>query len=117
MFLKKSLLFTTALALLMFAGQASAQVSLTLGEGGSAGTVSGAGTEITVDVSQMGVDASVNAIQVVFDIDWLLIRPYSVVLLAFFLTVGNKGFPLSIPPGGTYRCPQVPVLPLPQLQM
>ena len=68
MFLKKSLLFTTALALLMFVGQASAQVSLSLGEGGSA-TVSGAGTEITVNVSQMGVTQSVNAIQVVFDIN------------------------------------------------
>ena len=68
MFLKKSLLFTTALALLMFAGQASAQVSLSLGEGGSA-TVTGAGTEIAVDVSQMGVAAEVNAIQIVFDID------------------------------------------------
>ena len=68
MFLKKSLLFTTALALLMFAGQASAQVSLTLGEDGSA-TVTGAGTEITVDISQMGVTASVNAIDVEFDID------------------------------------------------
>ena len=68
MFLKKSLFFTTALALLMFAGQASAQLSLSLGEGGSA-TVTGAGTEITVNVSQMGVTASVNAIQVVFDID------------------------------------------------
>ena len=55
MFLKKSLLFTTALALLMFAGQASAQLSLSLGEGGSA-TVTGAGTEIAVNVSQMGVD-------------------------------------------------------------
>ena len=68
MFLKKSLLFMTALALLMFAGQASAQLSLALGEGGST-TVSGAGTEISVDVSQMGVTASVNAIQIVFDID------------------------------------------------
>ena len=69
MFLKKSLLFTTALALLMFAGQASAQqVSLSLGEGGSA-TVTGAGTEIAVDVSQMGVTAEVRAIEIVFDID------------------------------------------------
>ena len=41
MFLKKSLLFTTALALLMFAGQASSQsVSLShVTEGGTAGTV------------------------------------------------------------------------------
>ena len=68
MFLKKSLLFMTALALLMFAGQASAQVSLSLSEGGST-TVSGSGTEVSVDVSQMGVTASVNAIQIVFDID------------------------------------------------
>ena len=40
MFLKKSLLFTTALALLMFAGQTSAQPTVSLthvpGEGGTA---------------------------------------------------------------------------------
>ncbi len=68
MFLKKSLLFTTALALLMFAGQASAQVSLAVGGDGST-TVSGSGTEITVVVSQMGLTASVNAIAVEFAVD------------------------------------------------
>ena len=94
MFLKKSLLFTTALALLMFAGQASAQsVSLSLGEGGSA-TVTGAGTEIAVDISQMGVDVSVNAIQVVFDTG-------SAVTLTgapagFLITGGNTASLLSI---------------------
>ena len=95
MFLKKSLLFTTALALLMFAGQASAQLSLSLGEGGSA-TVTGAGTEIAVDVSQMGVDQSVNAIQVVFDVG-------SAVTLTgapagFLITGGNTASLLSITP-------------------
>ena len=58
MFLKKSLLFMTTLALLMFAGQASAKevVSLTHvpGDGGTAGEVSGQGTEIVVEVSTTG---------------------------------------------------------------
>ena len=95
MFLKKSLLFMTALALLMFAGQASAQVSLSLGEGGSS-TVSGAGTEIAVDVSQMGVTASVRAIEIVFDIDT------SVITLTdggpFILSKGNTATLLSLTP-------------------
>ena len=59
MFLKKSLLFTTALALLLFAGQASAQgpsVSLEHVTDGTAGMVSGQGTTITVRVSQTGVN-------------------------------------------------------------
>jgi hypothetical protein len=93
MFLKKSLFFTTALALLMFAGQASAQLSLSLGEGGSA-TVTGAGTEIAVDVSQMGVTASVNSIQIVFDVGT------SVTLTGapagFLITGGNTATLLSI---------------------
>ena len=58
MFLKKSLLFMTTLALLMFAGQASAKdvVSLTHvpGDGGTAGVVSGQGTEVVVEVSTTG---------------------------------------------------------------
>ena len=96
MFLKKSLLFMTALALLMFAGQASAQVSLAVGEGGSA-TVSGSGTEISVDVSQMGVTASANAIEIVFDIDM------SIVTLTggpagFIITNGNTASLLSLTP-------------------
>ena len=95
MFLKKSLLFMTALALLMFAGQASAQVSLSLGEGGSS-TVSGAGTEIAVDVSQMGVTASVRAIEIVFDIDT------SVITLTdggpFILSKGNTATLLFLTP-------------------
>lgn len=96
MFLKKSLLFMTALALLMFAGQASAQLSLSLGEGGST-TVSGSGTEISVDVSQMGVTAEVRAIQVVFDIDT------DVVALTggpagFIISSGNTATQLSLTP-------------------
>ena len=57
MFLKKSLFFTTALALLMFAGQASSQsVSLTHvpGVGGTEGMAAGSGTTITVKISQTG---------------------------------------------------------------
>ena len=62
MFLKKSLLFTTALALLLFAGQTSAQgptVSLSHvpGEGGTEGMVAGQGTTFTVRISQTGVNA------------------------------------------------------------
>ena len=68
---KKSLLFMTALALVMFTGQASAQ-SVTLTSSNSA-TVSGSGTEIMVDVSQTGVTDSGNAIEVVFDIDTNLV--------------------------------------------
>ena len=96
MFLKKSLLFMTALALLMFTGQASAQLSLSLSEGGST-MVSGAGTEISVDVSQMGVDASVNAVEIVFDIDM------AVVTLTggpdgFIITGGNTASLLNLTP-------------------
>ena len=70
MFLKKSLLFMTALALLMFAGQASAQsVSLTHVTDGTAGKASGQGTEIVVEVSQTGITQFVNAIQIVFEFD------------------------------------------------
>ena len=62
MFLKKSLLFTTALALLLFAGQASAQgpsVSLSHvpGEDGTEGIVAGQNTTFTVKISQTGVNA------------------------------------------------------------
>ncbi len=96
MFLKKSLLFMTALALLMFAGQASAQVSLALGEGGST-TVSGASTEITVDVSQMGVTASVNAIQIIFDVDTDVVT-LTGAPTGFLLTGGNTASLLSITP-------------------
>ena len=66
MFLKKSLLSMTALALLIFAGQASAQSISIMG---TPSKVSGQGTEITVVVSQTGVTQSVNAIQIEFDID------------------------------------------------
>lgn len=96
MFLKKSLLFTTALALLMFAGQASAQLSLSLGEGGSA-TVSGSGTEIAVDVSQMGVTASARAIQIVFDIDTDVVT-LTGSSTGFLITEGNKATLLSVTP-------------------
>ena len=55
MFLKKSLLFTTALALLMFAGQASAQgVSFTHVTDGTAGMASGTDA-IVVELEVTGV--------------------------------------------------------------
>lgn len=94
MFLKKSLLFMTALALLMFAGQASAQVSLALGEGGST-TVSGAGTEISVDVS--GVTGSANAVQIVFDVDTSVIT-LTGAPSGFLTTNGTTASLLSIMP-------------------
>ncbi len=90
MFLKKSLLSMTALALLIFAGQASAQsISLT----SASSKVSGQGTEVVVEVSQTGVTQSVNAIQIEFDFDqslltlaaptgWLLPDPGTVSLLS-----------------------------------
>ncbi len=94
MFLKKSLLFMTALALLMFAGQTSAQVSLALGEGGST-TVSGAGTEISVDVS--GVTGSANAVQIVFDVDTSVIT-LTGAPAGFLTTNGTTASLLSIMP-------------------
>ena len=92
MFLKKSLLFMTALALLMFAGQASAQ-SLSLTSESS--KVSGQGTEIVVKVSQTGITQSVNAIQIVFDFDQSLLslaKPDG-----WLLTDGNTVTLLSVP--------------------
>ncbi len=88
MFLKKSLLFMTALALLMFTGQASAQ-EVTLTASGSA-TVSGSGTEIMVDVSQTGVTASAAAIEIVFDIDTDLVT-----LSSFSTPAGWTGLPVT----------------------
>ena len=90
MFLKKSLLFMTALALLMFAGQTSAQmsVSLGLGEGGT-DKVAGEGTEIVVTLSQMGVTAPVGGVQIDFDFDSSLLS----------LTAGPTGFLVNQPPG------------------
>ena len=68
MFLKKSLLFMTTLALLMFAGQASAfeveSLTHVPGDGGTAGEVSGEGTAIVIAVSTTGESSSV-----VFDIN------------------------------------------------
>lgn len=94
MFLKKSLLFTTALALLMFVGQASAQLSLAVGGGGST-TVSGSGTAIAVDVSQMGVTAEANAIQIVFDINTDVVT-LTGAPAGFLVTGGNTASLLSI---------------------
>ena len=63
MFLKKSLLFMTTLALLMFAGQASAfeveSLTHVPGDGGTAGEVSGEGTAIVIAVSTTGDNKTV----------------------------------------------------------
>ena len=101
MFLKKSLLSMTALALLIFAGQASAQSISIMG---TPSKVSGQGTEITVVVSQTGVTQSVNAIQVEFDFDqslltlaapagWLQPDPATVSLLS----ISAVPVPASVP--------------------
>ena len=77
MFLKKSLLFMTTLALLMFAGQSSAQsLSITHvpGDDGTEGMAAGNGTAIVVEVSQTGITHSVTAIQIDFDFDASLLE-------------------------------------------
>ena len=101
MFLKKSLLFTTILALLMFVGQVSAQmsVSLGLGEGGT-DKVAGEGTEIVVTISQMGVTAPVGGVQIDFDFDSSLLS----------LTAGPPGFLLNQPPGSIALLSITPVM-------
>ena len=96
-FQKLSLL--TLLALWVFVGHASAQsVSLTHVTDGTAGMVSGQGTEIVVDLSQEGMTQSVNAIQIMFEFDasllsltapsgWLLSGNDTVTLL--FITASS----------------------------
>ena len=102
MFLKKSLLFTTALTLLMFVGQASAQPSVSLehvpGEGGTAGMVSGQGSTIVVKVSTTGADAigNVNAVVAEFEFDQSLLTLNAPT--GFLLTGGNTLSLLSITP-------------------
>ena len=100
MFLKKSLLFMTALALLMFAGQTSAQMSVSLGLGED-GTdkVAGEGTEIVVTISQMGVTVPVTAVQIDFDFDSSLLS----------LSAGPAGFLLNQPPGSIALLSLTPV--------
>ena len=91
MFLKKSLFFTTALALLMFAGQASSQsVSLTHvpGDGGTEGMAAGSGTTITVKISQTGVNdipgiAAAAALDIDFAFDTSVVSLSSAPGLAF----------------------------------
>ena len=83
MFLKKSLLFTTALALLLFAGQASAQgpsLSLTHVTDGTPNVVSGEGTEVVVELSVTGLTLpAVNGYAFDFDFDSSLLRFVSAV--------------------------------------
>ena len=97
MFLKKNTYLLLAFALLMFAGQTSAQsVSLAVGGDGST-TVSGSGTTITVDVSQMGITQSGNAIQIVFDVDTSVIT-LTGAPTGFLISGGNTASLLSITP-------------------
>ncbi|MXZ01127.1 S8 family serine peptidase, partial [Candidatus Poribacteria bacterium] len=64
----------TLLALWVFVGHAFAQsVSLTHVTDGTAGMVSGQGTEIVVDLSQEGMTQSVNAVQIMFEFDLSLV--------------------------------------------
>ena len=119
MFLKKSLLFMTALALLMFAGQASAQsVSLSHvpGEDGTEGMVSGSGTAIMVKVTTMGIAgnpllASVSALDVAFAFDPSLVKLTGVpagLLMADTATGATLTIPA--PPGGTLTVPEEAIL-------
>ena len=95
--IRKNYLLMFVLTLLVFAGQMSAQsLSLAVSGGGST-TVSGAGTEISVDVSQMGVTASVNAIQIVFDIDTSVIA-LTGAPAGFIISGGNAATVLSLTP-------------------
>ncbi|MCY3683296.1 MAG: T9SS type A sorting domain-containing protein [Gemmatimonadetes bacterium] len=119
MFLKKSLLFMTALALLMFAGQASAQsVSLSHvpGEDGTEGMVSGSGTAIMVKVTTMGIAgnpllASVSALDVSFAFDPSLVK-LTGVPAGLLMADAATGATLTIPapPGGTLTVPEEAIL-------
>ena len=113
MFLKKSLLFTTALALLMFAGQASAQptVSLEHVTDGTAGMVEGSGTTITVRISQTGVNdipglAAAGTLDIALAFDNSLVS-LSAVPLGLLKIDNDTGSTLTIPapPGGTLSVP------------
>lgn len=114
MFLKKSLLYMTALALLMFAGQASAQptVSLEHVTDGTAGTVAGSGTTITVRISQTGVN-DIPGLAAAGTLDIALAFDNSLVTLANppapgLLKIDNaSGSTLTVPapPGGTLSVP------------
>ncbi len=119
MFLKKSLLFMTALALLMFAGQASAQsVSLSHvpGEDGTEGTVSGSGTAIMVKVTTMGIAgnpllASVSALDVAFAFDTSLVSLTGVPAgLLEADTATGATLTIPAPPGGTLAVPDEAIL-------
>ena len=104
MFLKKELLFFTALAFLAFAGQASAgpnanaTVSIDLitdggagnqmDEGVHAGNVSGEGTKIAVEVFAQGVTTTLVGVQIIFEFDDTVLK---------FDKVENSAFGLIIP--------------------
>ena len=108
MSLKKGFWFFTALALLAFAGQASAGpnanavLSLDLiADGGAgngtddgitSGTVSGRGTTIAIEVFATGVRTSLIDMAVKFDFDSSLLS---------FVKAENSAFPLTIPEGST----------------
>ena len=108
MSLKKGFWFFTALALLAFAGQASAGpnanavVSLDLiADGGAgngtddgitSGTVSGQGTTIAIEIFATGVRTSLIGVTLEFDFDSSLLS---------FVEAKNSVFPLTLPEGST----------------
>ncbi len=106
--LNACLLFLTALALLAFAGQASAGpnanavLSLDLiADGGAgnrtddrvtSGTVSGRGTTIAIEIFATGVRTSLIGVTLEFDFDASLLS---------FVKAENSAFPLTLPEGST----------------
>lgn len=104
MFLKRGLLFFTALAFLAFAGQASAgpnanaTVSIDLiadsgagnmmDEGVHSGVVAGMGTKIAVEVFAQGVTTSLAGVQIIFEFDDTVLK---------FDKIENSAFGLIIP--------------------
>ena len=114
MFLKKSLLFTTALALLMFAGQTSAQPTVSLthvpGEGGTEGMAAGSGTAIVVKISQTGVNdipglAAASALDVYLAFDTSLISLGTPFGLLKADTESGATLTVPAPPGGSLSVP------------
>ncbi len=111
MFLKKSLLFMTALALLMFAGQASAQsVSLSHVTDGTAGEASGMDA-VMVKVSTTGVAdnpllATAQALDLEFSFDSSLLSiaapPGLLVSGSTVSIVSLPGTPLQVPAEATF---------------
>ncbi|MCY3870895.1 MAG: leucine-rich repeat domain-containing protein [Gemmatimonadetes bacterium] len=107
-------LLTLALSVLVFAGQASAQgpsVSLEHVTDGTAGTVAGQGTTITVKISQTGVNdipgiAAAGAIDVALAFDTSVVGLTAVPLgLLKADTATGATLTIPAPPGGTLSVP------------